>query len=143
MAQAPADLRPLESPRHYLGAELRAWRLLRGLSLAQLGGIVHASGDLLGKIEKAQRRPTEDLIRRCDSALDAAETLTRLHELIMVSPHASPDCVDPRTTSVPKSRSAIRGIEDTAPSDSDSNAHSSAKVVSLAAYRRRKLASVS
>ena len=81
MAQAAAELNPFASPRHYLGAELRAWRQLRGYSLAQLGRIVHVSGDLLGKIEKAQRRPAEELIERCDDVLDAAGILCRLHKL--------------------------------------------------------------
>ncbi|GAA0708156.1 helix-turn-helix transcriptional regulator [Dactylosporangium roseum] len=66
MARAAAELNPFASPRHYLGAGLRAWRQLRGYSLAQLGRAVHVSGDLLGKVEKAQRRPAEELIKRCD-----------------------------------------------------------------------------
>ncbi len=36
------------------------------------------SGDLLGKIEKAQRRPHEDLVRRLDDALEARGELLRL-----------------------------------------------------------------
>ncbi|MER7004120.1 helix-turn-helix transcriptional regulator [Dactylosporangium sp. NPDC000555] len=81
MAQKLAELRPFESPQHYLGAELRSWRLLRGYSLARLGSAVHISGALLGKVEKAQRWPSKDLVERCDETLNAAGTLTRLYGL--------------------------------------------------------------
>jgi transcriptional regulator with XRE-family HTH domain len=71
MGQVSRPLTPALSARHRLGAELRRWRQARRLSLASLGTTVHVSGDLLGKIEKAQRWPTEDLLRRCDEALQA------------------------------------------------------------------------
>ena len=70
MAQLAAELTPLASARHFLGAELRHWRCLRGMSLATLGRAVHVTGSLLGKVEKADRWPGADLIRRCDKALD-------------------------------------------------------------------------
>ncbi len=81
MAQLAAELTPLASARHFLGAELRHWRCLRGMSLATLGRAVHVTGSLLGKVEKADRWPGADLIRRCDIALDGADVLCRLYEL--------------------------------------------------------------
>ncbi len=80
MGQQPRQLDPHASPLAYFGAELRAWRSRRGLSQAQLGQLVHVSGDLLGKVEKAQRRPLPDLIRRLDTALATDGQLTRVAE---------------------------------------------------------------
>jgi transcriptional regulator with XRE-family HTH domain len=80
MGQQPRTLDPHASPLAYFGAELRAWRGRRGLSQAQLGQLVHVSGDLLGKVEKAQRRPLPDLIRRLDTALGADGQLARVAE---------------------------------------------------------------
>jgi hypothetical protein len=51
------------------------------MSLATLGHTVHVAGSLLGKVEKADRWPGADLIRRCDMALDGAGVLCRLYEL--------------------------------------------------------------
>jgi len=81
VAQRPADLTPLMSAQHFFGAELRHWRNVRGVSLASLGGIVHVTGGLIGKIEKAERWPHEDLVKRCDAALDTGGVLCRLHGL--------------------------------------------------------------
>jgi transcriptional regulator with XRE-family HTH domain len=143
MAQMPAELRPQQSPRHYLGAELRAWRQLRQFSLARLGRMVHVSGDLLGKVEKAQRWPSEDLIRRCDSALGAAGTLTRLLELARVSQSATAVYVGSTTTFEPTPARGVRRTEDAAMSGLFSDAGRSARVVSLADHCRRKMASAS
>jgi transcriptional regulator with XRE-family HTH domain len=81
VAQLPADLTPFVSARHFFGAELRHWRRLRGMSLASLGQSVHVAGDLIGKIEKAQRWPHVDLVQRCDAALDSDGVLSRLYGL--------------------------------------------------------------
>ena len=48
------------------------------MSLPELGKSVHVSGALLGKIEKAQRKPTIDLIARLDAILSTRGELTRL-----------------------------------------------------------------
>jgi transcriptional regulator with XRE-family HTH domain len=78
MAQTPSTLTPHASPRHFLGAELRCWRQHRRLSLTQLGHAIHVSADLLCKVEKATRTPTEGLLRRCDEELRTDGALTRL-----------------------------------------------------------------
>ncbi|MEV6923940.1 helix-turn-helix transcriptional regulator [Dactylosporangium sp. NPDC051485] len=135
MAQTPSELRPFESPFHYLGAELRAWRVLRGYSLARLGSVVHVSGDLLGKIEKAQRRPTEDLVERCDQALNTSGILVQLYELACCRhfEHAQVGAAQGRQQSI--SASGRVGPEQ---SDSVGYEHV-ADVASLAVYRRRRL----
>ncbi|MEV6927471.1 helix-turn-helix transcriptional regulator [Dactylosporangium sp. NPDC051485] len=126
MPQRPASLQPFASIRHYFGAELRAWRQLRGLSLARLGQVVHNSGDLLGKIEKAQRWPSEDLVYRCDTALQACGALARLYAL------AQSQHIDRSVEFVAKD--ADCPMEDLA-----FQTQRIAGVVSLDAFRRRKL----
>ncbi|MEV6929637.1 helix-turn-helix transcriptional regulator [Dactylosporangium sp. NPDC051485] len=78
MGQAARLLTPDVSVHHRFGAELRRWRQQRGLSQNALGRLVHASGDLIGKIEKAERWPGAELARRCDHALDSGDALARL-----------------------------------------------------------------
>lgn len=141
MAQAAAELQPFASLRHYLGAELRAWRLLRGYSLARLGGEVHVSGDLLGKIEKAQRGPADDLIARCDDVLDAGGALRRLHGLTCrglrgLDSESGPDAPVPVEVSISSTR--VPTYPDWA-SQADGG---TAEVVNIAGYRRRRIASV-
>jgi len=93
MAQAPSTLTPHASPRHFLGAELRCWRQHRGLSLMQLGYAVHVSADLLCKVEKATRTPTESLLRRCDEELRTDGALTRLFAFVehLTAEEVTPD----------------------------------------------------
>lgn len=78
MAQALRELDPRSSPLAAFGAELRERRLAARYSLRELGRLVLVSGDLLGKIEKAQRRPQADLVRRMDETLRAEGVLIRL-----------------------------------------------------------------
>lgn len=78
MANRPRALDPQASPAALFGAELRALRHRRSLSLAAVGRLVHVSGDLIGKIEKADRRPKPDLVTRLDRALEAEGAIERL-----------------------------------------------------------------
>ncbi|MGI5180173.1 helix-turn-helix domain-containing protein [Dactylosporangium sp. CA-152071] len=113
---------------------MRAWRLLRGYSLARLGSAVHVSGDLLGKIEKAQRRPTPDLIERCDHALSAAGTLVRLYELAYGMCPA-----DTQTGAPPDLRQSIDGSCHASPEQPIVIGFEHAPgVADLTAYRRRR-----
>ncbi|MYS83180.1 helix-turn-helix domain-containing protein [Streptomyces sp. SID5474] len=80
----PYPLRPLDgsrSPRHHLGAELRHWRKRARLTQDAIGASVHVSGDLIGKIEKAERRCDGDLAARLDAALDTGGVLVRAWRL--------------------------------------------------------------
>jgi transcriptional regulator with XRE-family HTH domain len=81
MGQDPRPLTPYASLRHFFGAELRTWRERRGLSQTSLGRRVSYSGAEIGKIEKAERWPSEDLATRCDQALDTGGVLRRLWPL--------------------------------------------------------------
>ena len=78
MANQPRALDPQASPAALFGAELPALRHRRSLSLAAVGRLVHVSGDLIGKIEKADRRPQPDLVTRLDRALEAEGAIERL-----------------------------------------------------------------
>lgn len=71
LGQKPRTLDPSASARAYFGAELRTWRERRGLSQGELGRMVHVSGALIGKLEKAQRRPLPDLVSLLDRVLEA------------------------------------------------------------------------
>ncbi|MFD9487725.1 helix-turn-helix domain-containing protein [Streptomyces sp. NPDC059991] len=81
MAQAPRKLTPTRSPQDTLGAELRHWRELRGLSQDELGTRVYVSGDTLSKVEGAKRFPPRELMERCDEALSTGGILARLWDL--------------------------------------------------------------
>ncbi|MGH3798272.1 MAG: helix-turn-helix domain-containing protein, partial [Pseudonocardiaceae bacterium] len=47
MGQRPKDLTPHQNLHHYWGAELRALRVARGLSLAELGQQLHCDPSYL------------------------------------------------------------------------------------------------
>jgi transcriptional regulator with XRE-family HTH domain len=83
MAQTPRALEPYSSLRHFFGAELRRWRTVRGLSQDEVGRRTHHSGDLIGKVEKAERRPTIELAASCDHVLATDGALSRLMGLVL------------------------------------------------------------
>ncbi|MCA1676316.1 MAG: helix-turn-helix domain-containing protein, partial [Actinobacteria bacterium] len=69
---------PHESLHHYWGAELRALRIARGLSLAELGHRLHCDPSYLAKIERAERPIPATLAESCDQVLQAHGALIRL-----------------------------------------------------------------
>lgn len=71
MPQPPRPLDPGASPLAAFGADLRRRRVGARLSQRDLGGLVHVSGALVGKLEKAQRRPDAELVHRLDRELSA------------------------------------------------------------------------
>ncbi|MEU6174301.1 helix-turn-helix domain-containing protein [Streptantibioticus parmotrematis] len=82
MPQPPKPLRPGRSARDWSGAELRHWRTLRKLTQDQLGALVHVSGDLIAKLEKATRPCSPALAEALDAALDTGGVLSRHLELV-------------------------------------------------------------
>ena len=78
MSQRPRSLTPLASGWHLLGAQIRHWRLVRGLSQAELAALTHDSRALIAKVEKADRRPRRELVHRLDTVLDADGALEDL-----------------------------------------------------------------
>ncbi|GAB1693436.1 hypothetical protein KRM28CT15_52390 [Krasilnikovia sp. M28-CT-15] len=51
--------------------------------------MVHASGDMIGKIEKAERWPTSELAQTCDVALATSGALARLWPLVEAQRHGA------------------------------------------------------
>ncbi|MGH3916961.1 MAG: helix-turn-helix domain-containing protein [Pseudonocardiaceae bacterium] len=82
MGQVPRELTPYVSVRHFFGAELRWWRVRAGLSHDRLGVLVNYSGDLVGKVEKAERMPPVALAQACDEVLETEGVLGRLVGLV-------------------------------------------------------------
>jgi transcriptional regulator with XRE-family HTH domain len=78
MGNRPRALDPHASPAALFGVELRAMRTARGWTMARLGLAVHVSPDLIGKIEKADRRALPELVARLDDVLDAGGRLVAL-----------------------------------------------------------------
>lgn len=68
----------LPSAEQQFGAELRHWRVLRGLSQPVLGRRTHHSTSLISKIEHGQRRPTVEFARAMDAALETGGALESL-----------------------------------------------------------------
>lgn len=64
------------SQRANIGSELRRWRQHRGLSLRELGRIVHYEHSRLWKIEAGRSPISRDLAALCDTALDTGGALT-------------------------------------------------------------------
>jgi transcriptional regulator with XRE-family HTH domain len=60
------NLDATRSPTAFFGAELRRARLAAGLTQDQLGRELSFSGDLVGKVETADRAPTLDFAAGCD-----------------------------------------------------------------------------
>ncbi|MGH3798274.1 MAG: helix-turn-helix domain-containing protein [Pseudonocardiaceae bacterium] len=81
MGQRPKDLTPHQNLHHYWGAELRALRVARGLSLAELGQQLHCDPSYLAKIERAERPIPATLAQSCDRVLQTQGMLVRLHTL--------------------------------------------------------------
>lgn len=79
---APRELDPSASVLDYFGSELRRLRITAGLSQERLGEIVNYTGALVGLVEIAKRSPSRDFAERCDGALGADGTLTRLWPLV-------------------------------------------------------------
>ena len=117
MPQRPKDLSPARSPRHWFGAELRHWRLRRGLSQEALGLLVHVSPAMIGKIEKAERACGPELAAALDSALDTGGVLERAAALVQAdadNSHADADRPRPKRTVPPAADLGRRAPHDAA-----------------------------
>lgn len=81
MGQQRRSLVPERSALDLWGAELRAWRDRRGLSLAKLCELVRYDRSYLARMERAERFPPAQLAQACDEALDTGGELVLLWQL--------------------------------------------------------------
>jgi len=81
MGQRRRALTPERSALHLWGAELRAWRDRRGLSLAGLRDIVRYDASYLARLERAEQFPPQPVAEACDRALATGGELIRLWHL--------------------------------------------------------------
>ncbi len=81
------DFDAAANPLRLFGSMLRFYRTRAGLSQTDLGALLHFSGDLISKIEKGQRMPTEEFMTACDavSGLNTGGALTELRSLMKES----------------------------------------------------------
>ncbi|MCI0689342.1 MAG: helix-turn-helix domain-containing protein [Sporichthyaceae bacterium] len=82
MVQPSATLNPAGSALQHFGAELRHWRARRSLSQAELGSRMHCSGNLVGKVERAERSCDRSFADRADAVLGTGGALGRLWPLV-------------------------------------------------------------
>jgi tetratricopeptide (TPR) repeat protein/transcriptional regulator with XRE-family HTH domain len=83
VGQRPNELTPHASPQHYLGAEMRAWRTQRDLSLGKLGSAILFNSSYMARVERGDQAASAELVRAYDDALGAGGSLVRLHESII------------------------------------------------------------
>ncbi|MGW2865000.1 helix-turn-helix domain-containing protein [Streptomyces sp. NPDC001205] len=83
MGQRPNDLTPHASPHHYLGAEMRAWRNQRGLSLGTLSKTVVFNSSYMARVERGDQAASAALVEAYDRTLGAGGSLVRLHTSIL------------------------------------------------------------
>ncbi len=82
MGQAPRELEPSLSERHFFGAELRRLREQANLSQARLGAMICFSADLVRRVETADRFPSRGFVEACDKVLATGGALMRLLPLL-------------------------------------------------------------
>ena len=84
--------------RDRFGAELRRWRLARGLTQRGLAGLIWHSQELVAKVEKAERWPSWYLATQCDVALRTGGLLAGLWPAVerqrLVSGRRGAPCVE-------------------------------------------------
>src|SRR5262249_41815229 len=72
------QLTPGASALHLFGAELRTWRHRNDLSQRDLAEKVPCSASQIGRVEKAERWPTEAFAVACDAVLGTDGVLSRM-----------------------------------------------------------------
>jgi transcriptional regulator with XRE-family HTH domain len=70
------------STRHFFGAELRRLRERANLSQAQLGALICFSGDMVRRVETAERFPSRQFAESCDEVLRVGGALAQMWPLL-------------------------------------------------------------
>jgi transcriptional regulator with XRE-family HTH domain len=76
------ELDPGASTLAFFGAELRRHRIAASLSQDDLGRVINFSGALVGRVEMAERMPSQDFAERCDEALSTGGFFGRFRDLV-------------------------------------------------------------
>jgi transcriptional regulator with XRE-family HTH domain len=118
MGRQLKELDPQRSSSHRLGAELRRWRLSRGLSQDQLGVETCHSGALVSKIERGDRAASLKFCEIADAVLSTGGTLARLWAASVENDAARPANADGGIAQLRRALGTIGVGDDRAPSRS-------------------------
>ncbi|GAA4239626.1 helix-turn-helix transcriptional regulator [Actinomadura meridiana] len=80
MPQRPKTLTPSRGPLDLFGSEVRRYRELGKLSLAQLGNQIPYSSSMISAVERGESGCERIFAEECDRVLDTREALTHLHD---------------------------------------------------------------
>ncbi|MGI5323228.1 helix-turn-helix domain-containing protein [Actinomadura nitritigenes] len=80
MPQRPKRLTPSRGPLDLFGSEVRRYRQLAGLSLAQLAEKIPFAPSTIGEIERGESGCDRGFAEECDRVLDTREALAHLHD---------------------------------------------------------------
>ena len=80
MPQRPKRLTPSRGPLDLFGSEVRRYRLLVELSLAQLADKIPFAASTIGEIERGESSCDRVFAEECDQVLDTRDALVHLHD---------------------------------------------------------------
>jgi len=82
MPRPPKPLDPDRSALHWLGYELRRWRIFRRMLQKELGQRINFSRAYISLVETGEDRPARQFVERCDHALRAGGALLAIFEYV-------------------------------------------------------------
>ncbi|WP_433151098.1 helix-turn-helix domain-containing protein [Actinomadura nitritigenes] len=80
MPQRPKRLTPSRGPLDLFGSEVRRYRTLADLSLAQLAALIPYAPSTIGEIERGESACDRGFAEDCDRVLDTRDALAHLHD---------------------------------------------------------------
>ncbi|MBO2462275.1 helix-turn-helix domain-containing protein [Actinomadura violacea] len=80
MPQRPKRLTPSRGPLDLFGSEVRRYRTMAGLSLAQLAEQIPYAPSTIGEIERGESGCDRGFAEDCDRVLDTRDALAHLHD---------------------------------------------------------------
>ena len=80
MPQRPKHLTPSRGPLDLFGSEVRRYRQMTGLSLAQLADQIPFAASTIGEIERGEASCDRVFAEECDRVLDSRDALSHLHD---------------------------------------------------------------
>ncbi|GLZ07031.1 transcriptional regulator [Actinomadura sp. NBRC 104412] len=78
MPQPPKQLTPSDGATHLFGSEVRRYRMMMGLSIAQLAEQINYSPSFIGAVERAESGCERGFAVACDQTLETREALAHL-----------------------------------------------------------------